>query len=217
MKSIVFVFFLFSSFLLLLRPVNIALVKQQIEQYQLSGEYLQEVDKVIGNAHAFLQKVIARNNKKDHPAKLALVLDIDETSLTNFSKIKARGFCNIRNAIHQEILAADSPALKPTLNLYNYALKNDVKVFFVTGRDTSEKEATIKNLRMAGYQKWSGIFFKPVNYHSASIIPFKSSARKKITEMGYTIVESIGDQYSDIRGGYTKCGFKLPNPFYFIA
>lgn len=217
MRYLVFVFILLSSFLTSAEPVNIALLKQQIEQYQQSGEYLQEVDKVISKAHSYLRKVIALNNKKAHPGKLALVLDIDETSLTNFSKIKARGFCNLKNAIHQEILAADSPALKPTLNLYNYALKNNVKVFFVTGRDTSEKEATIKNLHMAGYQKWSGIYFKPMDYHSASIIPFKSSARKKITEMGYTIVESIGDQYSDIRGGYTMCGFKLPNPFYFIA
>ena len=31
-----------------------------------------------------------------------------------------------------------------------------------------------------------------------------------------TIIASVGDQWSDLDGGYAERVFKLPNPFYFI-
>lgn len=49
-----------------------------------------------------------------------------------------------------------------------------------------------------------------------SVIPYKSSTRKMIQEKGYTIVVNIGDQFSDLAGGYAERVFKLPNPYYFI-
>jgi putative acid phosphatase of HAD superfamily subfamily IIIB len=47
-------------------------------------------------------------------------------------------------------------------------------------------------------------------------VPFKSGERAKIASAGYTIIATIGDQQSDIDGGSAECGFKLPNPFYFV-
>ena len=44
---------------------------------------------------------------------------------------------------------------------------------------------------------------------------FKAPERRKLTEEGYTILLSIGDQQSDLSGGYAERTFKLPNPVYF--
>jgi hypothetical protein len=33
---------------------------------------------------------------------------------------------------------------------------------------------------------------------------------------GYTILLSMGDQRSDLEGGYAERTFKLPNPYYWI-
>jgi len=33
---------------------------------------------------------------------------------------------------------------------------------------------------------------------------------------GYDILLTIGDQYSDLKGGYADKGFKLPNPMYYL-
>ncbi len=49
-----------------------------------------------------------------------------------------------------------------------------------------------------------------------SLVPFKSGERKKIEQSGYFIIANIGDQQSDLEGGFAKCRFKLPDPFYFI-
>jgi hypothetical protein len=34
--------------------------------------------------------------------------------------------------------------------------------------------------------------------------------------MGFTIIANIGDQKSDLEGGYAEMTFKVPSPFYFI-
>ena len=39
---------------------------------------------------------------------------------------------------------------------------------------------------------------------------------KEVAEQGYTIILSMGDQNSDLLGGYAEKTFKLPNPVYFL-
>ena len=45
---------------------------------------------------------------------------------------------------------------------------------------------------------------------------FKTGARQRISRE-FTIVANIGDQISNLQGGYALRCFKVPNPFYFIA
>jgi hypothetical protein len=40
--------------------------------------------------------------------------------------------------------------------------------------------------------------------------------RQALEKGGYLIVLNIGDQWSDLMGGYSLKTFKLPNPFYYI-
>ncbi|HAT1849087.1 TPA: acid phosphatase [Legionella pneumophila] len=197
-------------------PPNLSLIRKEIKNYYDSGLYYHELERTIKLAQEYIhqQYLINKNNK--HPQKLAIVLDIDETSLSNYDKMVKRDFTGSKEQIHKEILAANSPAIKPMLTLYKNALKQGIKVFFVTGRQESERDATRTNLIKAGYTKWAGLYLRPNGYSSSSIIPFKSKAREMIAKKGYTIIVSIGDQYSDIQGGYTKKGFKLPNPFYYL-
>jgi predicted secreted acid phosphatase len=114
------------------------------------------------------------------------------------------------------MLAANDPAIKPALNFYKYVEAHHVAVFFITGRNEWLKKATIKNLKAAGYTKWNGLYLAPNNYSKKSIIPFKSAERKMIEGKGYDIILTIGDQYSDLNGGYADHKIKLPDPFYYI-
>lgn len=197
-------------------PPNLSLARKEVKQYYDSGLYQKELEKQIKLAQDYIEKQVEENQNNNQPQKLALILDIDETSLSNYQKMVVRDFIGNHEQIHQEILAANSEVIKPMLTLYNSALKHGVKVFFVTGRQQSEREATKKNLIAAGYTGWSGLFLRPDNYSHPSIIPFKSKTRALIAKKGYTIIASIGDQYSDISGGYANKGFKLPNPFYYL-
>jgi acid phosphatase len=56
----------------------------------------------------------------------------------------------------------------------------------------------------------------PDGAHFVSAVDFKAPERRKIKERGYTIVLSLGDQESDLKGGYAERTFKLPNPVYYL-
>src|SRR5437899_1483729 len=101
---------------------------------------------------------------------------------------------------------------------FNAAKAKGVAVFFVTGRrDTdAQRQATIKNLTAAGYQGWAGLSLRPLSDHEPSVIPYKSGERAKIAAQGYTIIANVGDQQSDLAGGYADRAYKVHDPFYFI-
>lgn len=197
-------------------PANLSLLRKTVEAYHDSGAYDRELNAVIQKARHFINQRAEMNAHLKHPKKLAIVLDIDETSLSYYSRMVPRQFVATKEQFIEEIKTADAPAIKPTLALYRDAIRHDVAVFFVTGRPESVKAATEKNLKNAGFTTWAGLYFKPNNYKNQSAIPYKSHMRSKITHQGYTILASIGDQYSDLKGGYTEAGFKLPNPYYFL-
>jgi acid phosphatase len=106
-------------------------------------------------------------------------------------------------------------ALTPTVELVRRARELGVAVFFVTGRPHELRNVTERNLREQGYG-WDGVTFLPATGRFASAVDFKAVERRKLTERGYTILLSIGDQQSDLDGGYAERTFKLPNPVYFL-
>lgn len=197
-------------------PANLSHLKTEIIAYHDSGAYEKEVTKALAPATRYIIERAKANDKSKTHQKLAIVLDIDETSLSNYDSIVGRDFSDDKQKVHQHMNAGDAPVIKPMLSLYNTALQHHVAVFFVSGRTKDLKAATEKNLKATGYHGWAGIYFKPSNYKQSSIATFKASARQTITEKGYTIIESIGDQKSDLTGGYAEKTFKVPNPYYFI-
>lgn len=197
-------------------PLNVAQAKKEAIAYYHSGAYEQEIEQVVAHARHYINSRIESNNHAHHKQKLAIVLDIDETSLSNFPDIVKHDFAVKEKQILHDIALSHAQPVKPVLNLYNEVTKKGVHIFFVTGRNKLLLAATRKNLINAGYKNWSGLFLRNNPKSPVSIIPFKTHARQHITQQGYTIIASIGDQYSDIIGGYAEKGFKLPNPYYFL-
>lgn len=193
-------------------PVNIDDYKVELKKYHDSGKYYKEISQITYQIEQFIEQKTAKNTHK----KYALVLDIDETCLSNYKNIVARDFTGNRKSIHKDILKANAKAIPPCKHLFYFAKAHHVDVFFVTGRYDTEKQATIKNLHREGFKGWKNIFFKPDQSHlgSKALQNYKSLARKSLAKKGYTILATVGDQESDLKGGYALKGFKLPNPYY---
>ena len=122
-------------------------------------------------------------------------------------------------SIEQIQLAEDKgtdPVIATTLQIFNYAKANQVAVFFLTGRHESEREITAENLKAVGYDNWDGLILRDGEYTKAPAADYKTAMRKKLESEGYDIVLNMGDQNSDLVGGYAEKTFKLPNPYYFI-
>jgi predicted secreted acid phosphatase len=192
---------------------NLAEVKHSYIVYHDSGRYYADLARVDNEALQYLQSRV--QHKLPHE-KLAIVLDIDETSLSNYPDMLRFGFGGSIAEINAAEGRGRDDAILPTLQIFRYAKAHDIAVFFITGRYTNEKQGTVRNLRMVGFNNFDGIALKPLDYHEPSVVPYKSSARKAIAEQGYIIVLNIGDQESDLAGGYAEKTFKLSNPYYFI-
>ena len=63
--------------------MNLAFVKQKLIRYHDSGAYYYQIDKIAEHAQKYLAMRVAKNNKLKEKRKLAVVVDIDETSLSN--------------------------------------------------------------------------------------------------------------------------------------
>jgi acid phosphatase len=149
--------------------------------------------------------------------KLAVVLDIDETSLSNWDVEKQDDFGYIAKDWNDWEASGKAPAIGGTLQLFNDALKHGVSVFFITGRSEDQRDFTASNLKSAGYHDWAGLALRAPHASTQSVTEYKSGERKKIVDAGYKIVVNMGDQISDLNGpAQGELSVKLPNPFYYI-
>ena len=149
-----------------------------------------------------------------HGKKLALVLDIDETSLSNYNAIQLDNFTFGTNS-QREAIDQTGVKIQPTLDLFNLAKQNGVAVFFITGRRENTRAPTVSNLEREGFDGWQQLFLKP-DASTDTTVQYKSGARAAIEGQGYRIIANVGDQYSDLAGGHEDIAFKLANPFYFL-
>jgi len=141
------------------------------------------------------------------------VLDIDDTSLSLYSCMKRYSF--ERAALARCELAGARPAIRQTRSFFHYARKRHVAVFFVAGRPESFRDVTVDNLREAGYRgRWKLVLRPASDFANPSVVPFKRGARRRIARQRYRILVNLGDQWSDLRGGYAARAYKLPNPMY---
>ena len=207
---------LFSNPLFAKEPENLHTAKQAGIFYHDSGEYDVDLGVVAEDAVSYLESRISQNNSLPEPKKLAVVIDVDETAISNYEILLELNFAFLRSLLAPGIKKAQDPAIKPTLKLYDYAKDNGVAIFFITSRSEKLREVTEKNLKDVGYAEWNELFLKPNTYDKKSVIPFKRGARKSIQDEGYHIVVNIGDQFSDLAGGYSERTFKLPNPYYYV-
>jgi predicted secreted acid phosphatase len=207
-------------------PENIHFAKQRLTTYHESGRYDTDVAVVAEQAKAWLRSRAAA------PGKYAVVFDIDETVLSNLPALRANDYgwiltapCSRANdgklstpcGLLPWIQMGAAEPVKPVREVYLLARELGVAVFFITGRpETPEmRVATEKNLRAAGYEQWAGVLLKPTT-QKLTTVQYKSGERQRITEQGYAVLASIGDQQSDLDGGFAERGFLVPNPYYFI-
>jgi predicted secreted acid phosphatase len=185
--------------------------------YHDSGKYYQDISSVIREATYYLQFRLTQNARAHHTRKLAIVMDIDETALSNYQKLAKNNF-KITGKILQRIEAhGNDPAIPHTLALYSYAKDHGIAIFFITGRPRALVNETTNNLMNAGYQHWEHISFNSSNQPEKSSVSYRSKERKKIVEKGYDIIMNIGNSHASLSGGYFDMAFKLPNPFYTIS
>jgi len=154
------------------------------------AQWLSDVAAVTGPAQTYIDGRVAANTSG---AKLAIVLDIDNTSLESHFE---GGY--------------PTPATPPVLALAKDAHGRGVSVFFVTARVNLIDEATKYNLTTVGFTI-NGLYSRSLFDLASNVGDFKTAQRKKIEAAGYDIVANIGNSATDLTGGYADQTYKLPD------
>lgn len=170
-----------------------------------SKEFNAQIVETAAQAKEYLQKNLCKN--------AAIVSDIDETILTNKGYYKKYGLFDPKKEADWFNSLSSEP-IWPVVKLLKWAHENNVKIFLITGRSEKFRDVTVKNLQKFNIP-FDGLYMKSESYNKPSVVNYKAGIRKKLSEEGHKVILTIGDQDSDLKGGYGK-GFKLPNLFYII-
>src|SRR5262249_46081067 len=139
------------------QPANLGVLKLQLLDYKCFSAYDRDVANVLEEAKTYLEY------RANGVGKIALVLDIDETSLSNLPNLLANDFGFFRGGtctlVRGELCGFDrwiadrtAAPILPTLDLFNNAKAKGVAVFFISPRREDQRAATVSNLKAAGYE-----------------------------------------------------------------
>lgn len=170
---------------------------------------------------------------------LAVVLDADDTTLWTYDMEDKAMHFNFDPAL-QSVWVKDGlfPATPGMVDFVAAVQAKGYNVFGLTGRSAAQEDDTIANLENVGYTEFDNDNFftkfdatspKPayLDCHTSvdpaddpnkcTTVEYKAGTRKHIEQdLGQTIVLNIGDQFSDLQGGYAMNTVKLPNPTYYL-
>jgi acid phosphatase len=198
------------------RIPNLDTLKDRVRQYHdcKHGCYSSDLDLQADRAIKFL---LRRASHRRTGEKLAVVFDIDETTLSNYEEMLKVGFAYDANAFNAWVDQASAPAIPGTLRIFKQAQQLNVSVFFLTGRPEKQREATERNLKSQGCDSWQQLILRAPEQSNLTAVDYKSAARAGIIAQGYTLVLNVGDQWSDLRGRpEAEYSVKYPDPYYFI-
>jgi acid phosphatase len=194
-------------------PENLSTLKKKVTEYSESKLYQEDLASAVHDAEDFL-----RVRKTQGGENLAVIFDIDETTLSNLPHMKKTDWGYQPDVWDAWVATAEGKAIEPLKKVYQVAIELGLKVIFLTGRTEADRQATARNLRQEGMGIYEKLILRPrkgtAPYQDAVV--FKTNIRKNLTAEGYTIVANFGDQNSDLEGGYSERVYKLPNPFYKI-
>jgi predicted secreted acid phosphatase len=162
------------------QPANVGDAGTAARAYHDSGAYQRGLELVANQAANWVKR---RAPSAHQPA---LVLDIDETALSNWEIIVRDDFgrpiagpADLASAGPWGWAAWDQlgrdPAIEPTLEVFRVARAANVSVFFISGRPESQRAATERNLRAVGF----GDYAKLLWCRMALILPPLSISRHR--------------------------------------
>lgn len=166
---------------------------------QKAAEYRALAYQAFNLARWQLDADLDKKNVKKLPRTLrkmprAIVVDIDETVLDNSPANAYAARNNIPFNVKDWYAWGEMRKAKPVpgaVDFLNYAVSKGVKVFYISNRDEVQKQATIDNLKSAGF----------ANVSAESVMLRQSESTKEPRRLavaaGFRIVMLMGDNLDD--------------------
>ena len=191
---------------------------------KVSSPYISELHSIESSTLASLPAV-------NPAAKKAIVFDADDTTLWTYDMEDNLMHFNFDPALQATwVFGKLFPATPGMVDFVDGVEAKGYAIFGITGRRFAQEQATVENLQEQGYTqfdgdnfytKWDGADTNKPSYvtcvAACTTVEYKANTRKHIEQdLGYDITLNIGDQFSDLQGGYADQALKLPNPTYYL-
>jgi 5'-nucleotidase (lipoprotein e(P4) family) len=168
---------------------------------QKSGEYRALAYQAYNLARLRLDEDLDKKNVKKLPKPerkrpRAIVVDIDETILDNSPANALGAKNNLPFNVKDWYAWGEMRKAKPVpgaVDFLNYAVSKGVKIFFISNRDEPQKQATIDNLKSAGF---SDVSADNVWLRQVVTVSTKEPRRTAVADK-YRIVLFMGDNLDD--------------------
>lgn len=193
--------------------INLRTAKDAVKDYYESGKYNEEMNEVIKEAKEKFDNV---EIKKSAKGGSVVIFDVDETALNNYGLAKQMDFGYVYDLNKKWNEELKAPAINETQDLYFYLLNKGFKTIFLTARNSNEYDVTYKNLIQEGYSGFDTLITQSKEDQKLKSQEFKSKVRTELTNQGYEIVGTVGDQWTDLNGPYSGIQIKVPNYLYEI-
>jgi predicted secreted acid phosphatase len=193
------------------------------------------------NTKSVAQKIL--DALPDEPTDgAAVVFDVDSTLLSDYANEEEMNYNYSpslnANWVNNELM----PAVPGMVEAVKTLAAEGYAIYGITGRPAGQEDATIGNLTKVGYADGDGALFdndnlytKPADNASqpsyitgcaivatdtlskCTTVQYKALTRKHLEDGGADIVMNVGDQWSDLQGGFADATQKVPNPTYFLG
>jgi predicted secreted acid phosphatase len=213
---------------------NIDSDKATIRKYynaSSAGIANKESSPYITEMHSIESSTLASLPAVDPAEKKAIVFDADDTTLWTYDMEDGLMHFNFDPALQATwVFQKLFPATPGMVDFVDAVEAKGYAIFGITGRRFAQEQATVENLQEKGYTQFNGDNFytkwdgadanKPAYVTcvaACTTVEYKANTRKHIEQdLGYDIVVNVGDQWSDLQGGYADRALKLPNPTYYL-
>ena len=186
----------------------------------------------ISEMHAIEAGTLSSLPSVDPAARKAIVFDADDTTLWTYDMEDNAMHFNFDPVVQANdwVFPQKFPATPGMVDFVAAAQAKGYAIFGITGRRFAQEAATVGNLEKVGYTafnadnfytKWDGPDANKPSYvtcvAACTTVEYKANTRRHIEQdLGYDIVLNVGDQWSDLQGGYADRALKLPNPTYYL-
>ncbi len=199
-------------------------VGAKIVAWRKSGGYAADITGTVVRARNYLDRWLTKRCGRDaSPARVRkcramLVADIDDTLVSWYSYYANTDAHWTANAAAEKKVmeACGTPAITPSVNLLRYAKGRGVAIVLITGRSQGHRSFTASCVKKLGVNGYRDLVMRSPAQSKTTAARYKSQARRTLVRAGWKIALSLGDQVSDMSGGYADAGFLLPNPMYLI-
>lgn len=195
-----------------------------IVAFRQTGGYTADIRGTVALGRQYLNRWLNRRCNRNATTaqvkrcRVMAVFDMDDTLESWYQYYSSPNVNWVANQTAEETVmeACGNPPIPSTIALLQYALSRGVAVSVITGRRDTQSSYTAACLDQLGADGYRNLIVRDPNNYETTAAAFKAQARQTLESRGWRIAISVGDQVSDMSGGYVDAGFLLPNPMYFI-